>query len=454
VSAVERVEIARHALDKVPLSLIVDDSAPVVNLNYFFLRDRVRHTGGDPSSGRVTQRWEDVPVSIPESFTREWAEWCAAHGVKGKYSVVPCPAGIGRIDQGLPLFDKQQLDSWLSMCREAIVPNFDITPEMLTHTFILDLETLRPLPDRPWEQYEWRSFGEDEAEHVGAYIELACRILANVGLPPDGVTSPGGFGGQSLPLYVRLAGEAVRRVTGNPTPYVFQRVSANPEDRGPATGHDKRAGSVAGGRPVDTPVWYANREAGTAVGEAIACVGDHTGSWTGYGEADPDKYVSEDLRSGRLVQVIENGDPCILVSHWQGFYGMHDGDRRGFCTLQTVVDRLRQLDPHGERTIWRKTSEITNYSCMRALASVDLTSSLDGCTIALDLPVRAPELTLRLTGGVARAARDVRVDGRPLERAASRGAFRSGSYVPNGDGVLIAFDPTSRRAVVEIDRAS
>ena len=438
-----QVEITRHALDRVPLSLVVDDSAPVVNLNYFFLRDRIRHTGQH-------QRWEDVPVSIPESFTREWAEWCLTHGVKGKYSVVPCPAGLGRIDHGLPLFDRQQLDSWLSMCRETIVPNFDITPEMLTHTFLLDLDTLQPLPSRAWEQYEWRSFAEDEAERVRDYIAFACQILANVGLPPQGVTSPGGFGGQALPLYVRLAGEAVRSVTGNRTPYVFQRVSANAEDRGPATGPDKRTGSLPGGRPVDTPVWYADRESGTAVGEAIACVGDHTGSWTGYGEADADRYVTEDLSDGRLVQVIEAGDPCILVSHWQGFYGMHDSDRRGFHVLQTVVDRLHRLDPRGEHTAWRKTSEITDYSCMRALAQVDVSADEGRVAITLDLPIRVPEMTLRLNG--VRGVRAARADGRQLERAAEKSRLQTGTYLETGDGnVLVAFDPTQRRGVVEID---
>ena len=35
-----RVEIARHALDRIPLSIIFDDSTLLVNLNYFFMRDR------------------------------------------------------------------------------------------------------------------------------------------------------------------------------------------------------------------------------------------------------------------------------------------------------------------------------------------------------------------------------------------------------------------------------
>lgn len=416
------VAITRHALDRVPLSLIVDDSTPLVNLNYFFLRDRIRHTG-------VRQRWEDVPVVIPESFTREFADWCAAAGIKGKFSVVPVPAGLGRIDQGLPLFERQQVESWLQMCREAIVPNFDITPEMLTHTFVLDLDTLQPLPSRIWEQYEWQSFSEEQSELLTDYMAFACQILANVGLPPEGVTSPGGFGGKVLPLYARLAGEAVRRVTGNPIPYFFKRVSAE--------------------GPVGTPVWYADRDAGTAVGEIIASTGDWTGSWTGYGEADPDRYITADLAGGRIPQVIAAGDPCVLVSHWQGFYGMHDGDRRGFRTLQTVAQRVRALDPLGERTAWRRPSEITAYACARELAQIEVTPTGDGRRVLLDLPVQVPALTLRVHDP-DRRVRAVRVDGVPLQEAGTRAAFRSGTFFREDEALLLAFDPTSRRAVVTL----
>jgi len=34
------VEIARYALDRVPLSIILDNSKLLLNLNYFFIRDR------------------------------------------------------------------------------------------------------------------------------------------------------------------------------------------------------------------------------------------------------------------------------------------------------------------------------------------------------------------------------------------------------------------------------
>lgn len=409
------VEICRHALDRVPLSLIIDDSTALLNLNYFFLRDRNARRGEQ-------QRWQDIPVTIPEAFTREWAEWCGAQGVRGKYSVVPCPAGLGRLDQGLPLFGQTQLDSWLAMCREVIVPSFDITPEMLTHTAVLDPATLRPLPSGIWEQYEWSRF--TEADHVDRYIALACRILVNLGLPPDGVTSPGGFGGKCLDLYARVAGAGCRAVTGDPTPYFFQRLVE----------HETQ---------IETPVWYADREAGMAVGEIIACTDDFTGSWTGYGRVDADYYITADLGGGRLPAVIDAGSPCIMCSHWQGMYGLDDQDRRGFRTLQTVVERLRRRDPAGERTRWRTCSAIADYACARELATLRVE---DGA-ITLDLPRRVPELTLRLRG---RQARGVALDGVPLRRAGSRREFAAGGFSVEGNDTLVAFDPPVEARTVRL----
>lgn len=410
-----RVEIARHALDRVPLSIIFDDSTVLVNLNYFFMRDRNLVDGEN-------RRWQDVPVVHPESFVREFAEWCLEHGVRGKYSVVPCPAALGRIDEGLPLFSKAQQESWLQMCREVITPAYDITPEMITHTVVVDPKTCKPLESGIWEQYDWNNLPVDQEELVIDYITTACQILENVGLTPEGVTSPGGFG-NPLDFYAKVVGIAAREVTGNPTPYFFKRVSAD--------------------GPVETPVWYADRETGTAVGEIIASTGDWTGSWTGYGEVNVDKYISADLQGGRLPAVIDAGDPGVLISHWQGFYGLHNDDRRGFNAFKTVVRRLKERDPNGERTQWRKCSEITNYACAREMAEI----AMEGNTIRLDLPVRVPDLTLRLTGVDVRG---VAVDGKDLTRAGNRTAFKSETFFTENNTTFVAFNPTHRQPVIEV----
>ena len=419
-----KVEIARHALDRVPLSIIFDDSTMLVNLNYFFLRDRIA-VDREHKVSHVTeqnQRWEDLPVVHPESFTREFAEYCLEHGVKGKYSVVPCPAALGRIDEGLDLFSKQQQESWLKMCRELIVPNYDITPEMITHTFVVDLDTFKPVDPNLWEQWGWNQLPVDQEELVVRYITMACQILENVGLTPDGVTSPGGFG-NPLDFYSKCAEQAVRSVTGHPTPYFFKRVSSD--------------------GPVETPVWYPDREAGTAMGEIIACVGDYTGSWTGHGEVNVNKYITADLQGGRLPAVIDAGDPTVLISHWQGFYGMHDQDRRGFNAFKTIVRRLKERDPHGEQTRWRKPSEITTYAIARELAEV----TVDGSTISLDLPVQVPELTLRLTDTEVRG---VSVDDIPLTRANSRATFENGTFYHENDTTFVAFTPAGRNVSISL----
>jgi hypothetical protein len=411
-----QVEINRHALDRVPLSIIFDDSTVLVNLNYFWIRDRNLAYGQN-------QRWEDMPVVHPESFTREFAQWCLDNGVRGKFSVVPCPAALGRIDEGLPLFSKAQQESWIKMCRELITPAFDITPEMITHSFVVDLKTFQPVESRIWEQSEWSTLPVDQEELVFNYISTACRILDNVGLTPEGVTSPGGFGGRTLEFYAKVAGLAIREVTGNPTPYFFKRITTDGK--------------------VETPVWYPDRKSGTAVGEIIASTGDYTGSWTGYDQVNADYYITSDLQGGQLPYLINAGEPAILCSHWQGFYGMHNDDRRGFNTFKTVVRRLKELDPNGERTRWRKCSEITNYSCAREMAEL----SVDGNKIHLDLPVRVPDFTLRLTGAMIQG---ILVDGKPLEKATERSAFKSGTFYQEKNITFAAFDPKKPQIDVEI----
>ena len=66
----------------------------------------------------------------------------------------------------------------------------------------------------------------------------------------------------------------------------------------------------------------------------------------------------------------------------------------GSNAFKTVVRRLKERDPNGERTQWRKCSEITNYACAREMAEMVTEDN----TIRLDLPVIVPDLTLRLTG--------------------------------------------------------
>ena len=122
---------------------------------------------------------------------------------------------------------------------------------------------------------------------------------------------------------------------------------------------------------------------------------------------------------------------------------MHDDDRRGFNTFKTVVRRLKERDPNGEYSCWRKCSEITNYACAAELSELTVT----GNKVVLDLPVRVPEFTLRITDVDVKG---VSVDGRPLQEAGSRRAFASDTFYRDGGVTLAAFEPTQRSTTVEV----
>jgi hypothetical protein len=129
--------------NRVPVSLIIDDSTCLVNMAYY----------GIPQFAEVfpdqyKQDWRKLPREIPDSFVREFGEWCLENGVKGKYSVVPYPACTGWVNRFIPGWTKRELDDSLNLIKEVILPNWDIHPEMVSHTRVIDIKSGRPFPYR------------------------------------------------------------------------------------------------------------------------------------------------------------------------------------------------------------------------------------------------------------------------------------------------------------------
>src|SRR5947208_55083 len=73
--------------NRVPVSLIIDDSTCLVNLAHFCIPQF-----HDMFPDQFKQDWKKLPREIPDSFLREFGEWCRERGVKGKFSVIPNPA--------------------------------------------------------------------------------------------------------------------------------------------------------------------------------------------------------------------------------------------------------------------------------------------------------------------------------------------------------------------------
>ena len=398
-----RVEI-ENPLCRVPVSIILDDSCPVVNLSHFWVKLRHR-------VGRATEAVaEGMPVEIPVSFVRKFGEWCAEHGVKGKFSFVPMPAGLGTIDLGLPGFSKSHLDEWIDAAKEIIWPNFDFTPEMITHCQVVDLTDWTMTEE--WEQDEWAS-RPVPADTLASYIAAALRILHNIDIPAEGVTSPGAFASKCLEAYGEANLWAQKEVNGNPRPFFFCEVYHRPGD------------------PLPFPKLYSlDREAGECCVGIVGGTGDWFAGWEGNNRGaihSPDLCITEDLQGGRVPQLVAAGCPAIMVSHWPGFY--FGGEEVGFNIFKTVVARVNRLP----NILWMKTSEIARYWMARAMARVEVVG--DGCRIVS--PMACERFTVRLSP--ARPG-DWRAGGKPLKRAPDAGKLAAGSWAVDGDDVIASVD--------------
>ena len=180
---------------RVPVSLIIDDSTCLVNLAHFCI-PQFQEVFPD----RYRQPWKTLPREIPDAFVRKFAGWCREQGVKGKYSVIPYPACVGWLDRDLPGWSKQELDESLALVRTLLAPDWDFHPEMVSHTWVIDTRTGRPYPERSDRFMEnWRWTDGKSADQIADYMAYALRILKAVGLPCEGITTPGGFGNRVLP---------------------------------------------------------------------------------------------------------------------------------------------------------------------------------------------------------------------------------------------------------------
>lgn len=353
---------------RVPLSFIIDDSTCLVNMGHFCTP---QFAAAWP--GRYDTPWQTWPREIPDAFVREFGEWCGENGVKGKYSIVPYPACVGWLDRELPGWSRKQLQDSLKLVRTLMLPDWDIHPEMITHTRVINLKTGRPFEEISSATME-NSYPREEksVDELAAYLAYALRILKNCDLPCEGVTTPGGFGNLVKPELSQAVFEAVRDVYGTDLPHYFKYVVGNDETTAPQV-------EFASGVGTDDVRATVNVVAGT---------GDWFGGWDGNLKPDPDRYATEDASAGRLVDLIIRGEPAVFLCHWPGMY-CH-GSKAGFHAFQRVVTAINTR--FSDETRWMKVSEIGRYWAAKELTRIDR----EGKNITLQAPFDCPNFTLEV----------------------------------------------------------
>ena len=401
--------------NRVPVSFIIDDSTCLVNLNKFAIPQFADAWGENSNYHRYN--WRDWPSEIPDDFVRRFADWCGAHGVKGKYSVVPFPACVGRLDRELPGWTRKEVEASIKLLRERLSSNWDFHPEMVTHTRVIDLKTGHPYPERGprfMENWEWtRGRSVDE---LAGYMAYALEILKNVGLPCDGITTPGGFGNQVLAELAQATLQSCRSVFNAEIPHYFRHVYESGE------------------RSVAPRVEYAAGLNGTeprAVVSIIGCTGDWTGGWDCTPPAGADKYITPDLQQGRLVEVIQRGQPACLVSHWTGIY--FNGAETGFKIFQEVVRRLHQ---RFDNVIWMKLSELARYWAAKELTQI----SRENGVVVFRAPFGAPDFTVKCAASPNAVPAFEHKAQVQMKEVASISKLAQNTWTRAGSDVVICFD--------------
>jgi len=356
--------------NRVPVGLIIDDSTCLVNLNRFAMPQFDAAFEGKNKD--FLRDWREWPAEIPDAFVRKFGEWCAEHGVKGKYSVVPYPACVGRLDRELPGWTQRELADSIGLVRSLMSPNWDIHPEMVTHTRVIDIKTGHPYQDhslRYMENWDWTN--GRSTDELAAYMTYGLGILKNVGLPCQGITTPGGFGLHVLPGIAQATLESVRDVFGAETPHYFRHAYAG--------GDESVAPRVEYAADLDGPH-------PRCVVSIIGCTDDWTGGWDNTPPAGADRFITEDLESGRMVDVIRRGEPAMMVCHWTGIHW--NGQELGFKIFQEVV---RRLHARFDNLLWMKLSELARYWAARELTSTTWT----GEALSMQAPFACPNFTVR-----------------------------------------------------------
>ena len=400
---------------RVPLSFIIDDSTCLVNMGHYCMP---QFATAWPDRDSYKKPWHTWPREIPDSFVREFGQWCANHGVKGKYSIVPYPACVGWLDRELPGWSRRQLQDSLKLVRELMVPNWDIHPEMITHTRVINLKTGRPLEEiSPATMENSYPRTRKSVDELAAYLAYSLRILKNCDLPCEGVTTPGGFGNLVKSELSLAVHEAVRDVFGSELPHYFKYVVNGEESTQPKLEHVRGLDSSDPKVTVNVP----------------ACTGDWFGGWDGDRQSEGDRYANQNATSGRMVELIKRGEPAVMLCHWPGMYTQ--GTKQGFAAFKKVVLALETR--YNKQTIWMKISEIARYWAAKKLTRIEQAER----KITFQAPFGTPRFTVRVPLPI-NVAPKLTIQGRnvPLESVTQTHLLKAGKWIRDPEGMVICFD--------------
>jgi len=241
----------------------------------------------------------------------------------GKFSIVPAPAGLGDIVQGISGFDSGLTHAWLDTARARLGRRFDFCPEGLTHNLAVDLATGAALSqgEAIWSQSQSRAT-------LTPYLVRQLELLKAAGIDVTGITSCWVFGQQLKAVYQRDFS------------WFFLHIWHRYPDARPYIAYG-RAGAtlISVNSTVDDFFW-----------ETINCPRTDQA----YLESVADRLLTADGRSGAIRVVLDAGGWPILMTHWQSFFS--NGLETGLAVLDILGRRI--ADTLAGEVIWTSCMEL------------------------------------------------------------------------------------------------
>ena len=313
----------------IPITFLVDDPAPLINVYWWHVANSHRTEHPTQGSGEPIERL--IPLDFLEEFAAVISRW----EVRGKFSVLPYPAGLGSIDAGWKGCDTRALTAWLDLVRAQVAPRMDITPEILTHARAVDLSRMQLLDEdeRQWARHQ-------TAATLTPYIGHALKILNAVDLPASGVTSPWDFGITVEEEYRQAIVQSMREVNDRQQTWYFLHADdQSVAFRSQVVYRQDDAWLVSLYAQVDDLLWQTMETRATDLD---------------YVRKVADGYLTQDGKRGRLSELFRAGTPMVLCTHWQSLYS--NGRRTGLRVLDKVCNRLHAL--WGDRVEWTTCNQL------------------------------------------------------------------------------------------------
>ena len=401
-----------------PVSILVDDPSPGINPLYYFAStvppaSTAYHyvsKGGEWYFDSDLTFSHPISRTVDPSFVTEFAKWVRETKVKGKISVVPYAAGLGRIDGDIEGVPRAQVLAFVRAI-SSIKDKFDVSSELLTHTRAVDLDSMKlmEVSEHDWSQNQ-------TFESLAPYITLSLEMLRKAGLDAGGVTSPVDFGARVEEDYAMAVLQAVKRVKKTRLAWYFLHVDEE---------------SLL----VPHRLMYLNREAREAVVSIVASVKDPfrssmladepEGEWR---ERALEPVLSRDGRRGRIARQVAAGSWIALVTHWQSLYS--NGTRYG---LHAVGELVRRMNSRlGDKIVWMSCSEIAAYVACAAAANIRVIG--DGASIEVSSPFPCRNLTLSFRS--THPVEKLRHDGKVLRRV--KGSLSEGTWSQREGKVVVS----------------